>query len=90
MTRITQKHLDATVERINRVTKNELTPYTQKGEKFITNIGNYHISYAYGGASLHQMQTEGGGISDVFRCGHITKRDLYERMHAFLTALEQK
>jgi hypothetical protein len=32
--------------------------------------------------------TEGGGVRDVFSCGHVTKRDLYNRMSAYLVACE--
>ena len=30
----------------------------------------------------------GGGVRDVFSCGHVTKRDLYNRMSAYLVACE--
>lgn len=88
MNRITQQDLEATVASINRVTGSPEASYTQHGAEYRANIGNYHLSYAYGGVSLHRMGNVGGGTSDVFRCGHVTKRDLYERMHAFLGGLE--
>ena len=37
---------------------------------------HYHLSGAYGGYSLHRTGT------DVFGCGHITKRDLSARISA--------
>lgn len=88
MNRITEKDLQATVDRINRVTGSPTEGYTKDGNKFTANVGHYHLSFAYGGVSLHRMGNIHGGISDVFRCGHTTKRDLYERMHAFLAGLE--
>jgi len=85
---ITEKHLKSVVDRINRVTNSPLEPYTRDGDKFTANIGNYHLSFAYGGVSLERMCNPGGGVSEVFRCGHVTKRELYNRMHALLAGLE--
>jgi hypothetical protein len=53
----------------------------------------YSISYAYGGASLHRNCTadangESHGVHDVFGSGHMPKRELYERMQAFLRGFE--
>lgn len=89
MTRITRKHLEPLVNRLNTLAGTPLEPYT-KGEdgKLRANIGNFHLSGAYGGHSLHQMANECGGIRDVFSCGHIPARDLYERIHAFLCGIE--
>jgi len=50
--------------------------------------GKYYVSYQCGGASLRQLLNESGGTSDVFRCGHIAKRDLYRRMEAFIDGLD--
>jgi hypothetical protein len=52
----------------------------------------YTISYAYGGAALHRNcdvngDGESHGVSDVFGY-HMPKRDLYERMQAFLRGIE--
>lgn len=86
--RITTSHLQAIVDRINRITISPLTPYTQVDGRNVANIGNYHLSGAYGGHSLCRMQTEGGGTSDVFRCGHIPKAQLADRMHAFIAGYD--
>ena len=50
-------------------------------------IGNYHIDGAYGGVSLHQMVNDGGGIRDVFSCGHVPKRELFDRICAFMEGI---
>jgi hypothetical protein len=90
MTRISRSNLEAVVKRLNIMTGNSIDPYTKdKNGNFIANIGNYHLSGAYGGVSLHRMSTDGGGVSDVFRCGHVTKRDLYDRLHAYLNGIER-
>ena len=87
MDRITRANLEALVTRINREMGAPSEPYT-KGEdgRFKANIGNYHISGAYGGVALHRIVNESGAIADVFSSGHVTKRDLYNRMRAFLAA----
>ena len=87
MNTVTKKFLEAQIERLNRETNNPPTPYVREGEKFTAQIGNYHLSGAYGGHALHRMETDGGGISDVFGCGHITKRDLSARISAMLCGI---
>jgi len=88
MNRIKESDLTATIKLINLRMGSPLTPWTQKNEKLLANIGNYHLSGAYGGVSLHRTVNAGGGVSDVFGCGHVTKRDLYNRMRAFLEGID--
>ncbi len=87
MTSITKKFLAAQIERLNRATGSPLSPYVREDGKCVAQVGNYHLSGAYGGYSLHRM-TPGGGISDVFRCGHVSKRSLSERISAMLCGIE--
>jgi hypothetical protein len=82
--RITQKDLEAVVARINDVTGSPKEAYNL--ETRTSNIGNYHLSYAYGGVALHRMHNERGGIQDIFH-GHMPKRELYEKMQAFISGL---
>jgi len=74
MYRVTEAQLKAICARINEATNSPGEPYTKDGDRMRANIGNYHISHAYGGVSLHRMCNEHGGICDVFSCGHIPKR----------------
>ena len=91
MQRITNKDLVDACKRINQITGANPEPYTKGSDgKYRANIGTYYIDGAYGGKALHKMVSEGGGVSDVFGCGHITKRELYERMHAFIRGIETK
>lgn len=46
-------------------------------------VGNYHISFAYGGVALHQIKSAGGAARDVFGQGHMPKRELYNMMLGF-------
>lgn len=90
MTGITRKNLDAVVNRLNIMTGNKIAPYTRSEDgRFTANVGNYHLSGAYGGVSLHRMVTDGGGVTDVFGCGHVAKRDLYDHLHAYLKGIER-
>jgi len=89
MERITEKMLNARVGWLNELTGQPKTPYTRdKGGKLKANIGNYHLSHAYGGVSLCQMSSDGGGVTNVLTCGHIPKRDLFDRLCAFMTGIE--
>ena len=93
MTTITKADLKATVDRINRMTNSPIDMYNRTEDEngkgiYKANIGNYHLSGAYGGYSLHRMDTDGGGITDVLGCGHLAKRDLYDRMQSFIRGLE--
>ena len=88
MQRITREHLTAVVARINRATNSPSEPYAQGADgRHYAQPGCYHLSRAYGGVCLHRMVNEGGGVNDVFGCGHVPARDLANRMHAFLAGL---
>ena len=88
MERTTQKQLEFLCARINAAQKTPAKPYERIDDKLLGQLGNFHLSGAYGGVCLHQTMTESGGVRDVFSCGHVTKRDLYNRMSAYLVACE--
>ena len=86
-TRITIKHLDAKADTINRMTNSPVESSQRVDGRYCANVGNYHISRAYGGYCLHRMVNESGGVSDVFSCGHIPARELAALMSAYMTGL---
>ena len=87
-TRITQAMLEAKADYLNKIMDQPATPWRKdKDGKFKANIGNYHISYAYGGASLHRMSNEAGGVSTPIGHGHIPKRQLLNEMDAYINGL---
>jgi hypothetical protein len=86
-TRITRKHLDAKADTLNRMTNSPVESSRTVDGKWTANVGNYHVSGAYGGYCLHRMVTEGGGASDVFSCGHISARELAGLMSAYMAGL---
>ena len=87
MERTTQKQLELLCARINAAQQSPATPYERIDGSLVGQIGNYHLSGAYGGVSLHKTMTTGGGVCDVFGCGHVTRRDLYNRMSAYLAGV---
>ena len=84
MDRITEKHLQGLCNRLNAVTGSPDAPYVNG----VAQIGNYHISHAYGGVCLHRMYNTSGGVSDPLYCGHCSKRELYNRIYAFIQGME--
>ncbi len=84
MDRITDKNLDGVCAIINRVTGSPEKPYVYG----VAQIGNYHIGSACGGVSLQRMSNSSGGVTEPLYCGYTTKRDLWNRMHAFLKGIE--
>lgn len=84
---VTLKTLQHKVDCINEMTGNPSEPYTRTESGFVTNIGCYYISQAYGGVALVRMVTEGGGQTMPTQSGHITKRQLNHELEGFLAAL---
>lgn len=84
---ITVKNMQAVVDRINKATNSPSTQYstTVPGA---ANIGNYHLSSAYSGYALYRVVNTGGGILDVSNSGYMSKRSLYDLMHAYLAGYE--
>lgn len=88
--RITEKMLQHLCDRLNEATGSPMQPYSIKpgAERHTANIGNYHISHAYGGVCLHRMMNEGGGVTCPLSHGHGPKRELYDQMWAMLRGIE--
>ena len=83
--RINVKDLEAVITRLNRETGSPMEPWTRDDSgRLRANIGNFHLSRAYGGFALHRMVTDGGGVSEPLRTGHVPARELLGRIHAYL------
>ena len=85
---ITLKNLQAVVDRINTTTGSAGEPYTSVNGKLVANIGNYHLSSAYGGYALYRIMNASGGIRDISNSGYMTKRALYDMLHMYLAGYE--
>lgn len=86
--RITDKHLDTLCDHLNKLTNSPATSYTRTADGMRANIGNFHISHAYGGVCLHRMSNENGGVTTPLCYGHVPKRELYEQMRAFIAGIQ--
>lgn len=85
--RITRAFLEAKARTINGMMGAPLESSRLVDGKYVSNVGNYHISGAYGGYALHRMSNEAGGVSDVFSSGHIPARELAGLMSAYTAGL---
>lgn len=83
MNRITIKDLNIAVERLNEAL-NMPMEYSTQSDTFKANVGHYTIDRAYGGFSLYQVANASGGVHDIFHCGHVSARDLFNRLHAMI------
>ena len=79
--RITEADLASKIHRLNEIVFDKKVP----PEHFA--VGKFHLYHAYGKVQLHQCKSTGGQIDDVFRCGFFTKRELYEKMDAFISGI---
>mgnify|MGYP000916033009 FL=1 len=86
--RITQKHLDGMVSRLNRLTNSPQTYMSEIDGKRVINIGHFHIDSAYGGVNLVRTCTNGGGISTPIGGGFCTKRELYDKIYSYIRGIE--
>lgn len=82
--RITIKDLRALCDRLNKLTDSPMQ-YWGDGK---ANVGNYHISQAYGGYALHRVHNQGGGITTPLSSYHRPARELWEQMQAYLHGFE--
>ena len=77
------------VELLNQITGNPPAPYTKTADgKFVANLGNFHLSRAYGGVCIHQMQNLSGGVTTPIFCGHVPMREAYDKLNAFISGIE--
>ena len=88
MNRITDKMLENLCARLNKETNSPATSYTRTETVLRANIGNFHISHAYGGVCLQRMSNEAGGVTCLLSQGHDTKRKLWDAMQALLSGIE--
>lgn len=85
MNRISIKQLQALCDWINELKNTPIKPYDRVEGKFKANIGNYHLYQAYGAVGLHRMVNEGGGVTEIL--GLSTKRELFDKMHAYIKGI---
>jgi len=84
MKRITIKQLEQLCDYLNELTGNPV----EKWHEGRASIGNFHLSQCYGGVCLHQHVNPSGSISTPLIHGHVSKRELFDLMHAFIKGLQ--
>jgi hypothetical protein len=90
MKRVTMQDLENLCLIINKTAGTSQSYCDKVGETpFKTNVGHYHIDSAYGGYRLDQTVNDAGGITVIIP-GYITKRELFEKMHVFLSGLRMR
>lgn len=88
MNRITMAELEGAVDRLNRSLGRPATPYTKdETGKYVANIGNFHLSGAYGGWQLQEMASDSGGVRS-HTSGYGTKREVYMQVCAMIRGAE--
>lgn len=87
MYRITEIMLQEKVDYLNKITGNPSTPWDVTENGPCANIGNYHLSFAYGGVGLQRMDNEGGGVHEMFGGGHGPKRELWDKLCAYIDGI---
>ena len=85
---VTLKMLQHKVEYINEVFGHPKEPYTKNDNGVRANVGNYHLSQAYGGVALVQIVNESGGVTMPMGYGHVPKRELYNQLLGFTAGIQ--
>ena len=88
MSKVTRSVLESKANTINKLLNSPLESSRMVDGKWFANVGNFHISGAYGGYSLHRMVNESGGCFDVLTNGHISAKELAGLMSAFIYGLQ--
>jgi len=68
--------LQAALYKLNRQTASPQKPYIAGQAQ----IGNYHLSQAYGGYNVNRIVNNGGGCTEPAGHGHTTKRECLKRI----------
>lgn len=91
MTRITEQHLLATINRLNRLTGANPAAWTRrKNGALIANVGTYYLDYGFRGVSLAHILNAQGGIRQPFGPRTWTKRELADLLDAYIAGMEDR
>lgn len=72
--------IEGKLEELNTSLGRPTEPYTKHGDRFRANVGVYYLSGAYGGYNVFKIVNEGGGVTEPFGHGHLSKRECYKRL----------
>jgi hypothetical protein len=85
--RVTKATLEYLALKINEITDKPKKPWIKEDGKLKAQIGCHFVSYNAAGVSLDRICNEGGAVTTLFSFESMTKRDLSNRMRAFITGL---
>src|SRR3990172_5190597 len=88
MERITSKDVESVCKRINQVFGRAEIGWDRENGRNVARVGHFYLDGAYDGWALYEIMNEGGGVHDVFSVGHVSRRELYGLMQAFLRGAE--
>lgn len=77
---ITIAQIENKLEQLNQKLGRPAKPCQHIDGKLVWNIGTYCLSGAYGGWNVHKIANDGGGVSEPFGSGHVSKRECYKRI----------
>jgi hypothetical protein len=86
MARITQRELDSMVTRVIIATG---APAVMVDEAGAYLVGHLYIDCAYGGYALYRTVNLSGGATDMLDTGHVSARELYGLLSAYLRGIYQ-
>lgn len=83
---VTQKDLQAIIDRLNRSTGNPVEYISEIDGKRKINVGHFGLDIAYGGYKLVQTVNDRGGVRDVFHA-RVSKAALAELIFAYIEGI---
>ena len=87
--RITEKMIQTRVDYLNKITGSPMQPYAKnENGEMKAQIGNFHMSHAYGGVCIHRMMNDGGGVDTPIISYHAPKRECFEALCNFISGIE--
>ena len=86
--RVSKTTLQAKVDRINVITKSPKAHSVKTEEgSYVSNVGHFYLSQAYGGYCLLRIVNLGGGSSTPAIGGHISGKEMDYLLDGFIAAL---
>lgn len=89
-TRITNSDLQYLVDRLNDITDSPKTAWKKVDGTITAQVGHYHIGMCYGGVRLDRMHCTSGSVKNVFGMGYAPKRELHNRIAAYIAGIESQ
>lgn len=86
--RITRKHLDFCIERLNKALGRPPEPYVNIAGQYVAQIGNFHLDHNIGGWQIQEMDNASGGVKCSLGCHRGTAAELCRILDAAIAGVE--